>query len=199
MPFPEIDASMLPLVSDIADIPDDLDINYEEECFFLRVPIAASECGRWLVTIDVGWREYEAQSPCPGVKPLDFVMFGYEITAFDQVDSVLYQTMDPREARCGIPEEVRPLVVEIACECYERLICECDPEYIYRVTWIEEPGENALNKHTKATETLTQAGYSVVMDGTDKHGCKFWLLGKSDADHSNLEQPELDDQLGAEP
>jgi hypothetical protein len=125
-------------------------------------------------------------------------MFGYEITLFDQVDNVAYSTMDPLESRCAIPAEMRPLVVDITLFCYQKLLEHCDPEYIFRKTWLSEPCENGLKKHVKATEALTQSGYVVVKDGTDQYGCKFWLLGKSDSDHSGLELAEATDQLGVE-
>jgi hypothetical protein len=67
----------------------DLDLLHEEDCHFLRIPIAQSEDDRWLVAIDVGYLETYGESPCDGVKPLDFAMFGYEITAFDQQNGVL--------------------------------------------------------------------------------------------------------------
>src|SRR3981081_2148223 len=110
MPFPEITVPMVPLLSGVEAIPDDLDLNFDDGCFFLRVPVAASEDDRWLVTVDAGWRDYKAQCPCANVQPIDFVMIGYEITAFDQVNGILYQTMDPREARCGITARRRKSV-----------------------------------------------------------------------------------------
>jgi len=86
--------------------------------------------------------------------------------------------MNPRQARCGIPEEIRHLVVEIVKNCYINLIGICDPEYVYPFTWIEEPSENATIKHDKCTETLTQAGYLVLKTGTNQDGRKFWLFRK---------------------
>jgi hypothetical protein len=38
----------------------------------------------------------------------------------------------------------------------------------------------------------------MLKDGTDEYGCKFWLLGRDGVDHSNLEPPELNQQLGVE-
>jgi hypothetical protein len=193
MTFPEITARMVPTVTeaDVFDIADGLDLLHERDCHFLRVPIAESEDRRWLVTVDVGYIEVYGRSPCGGIKPIDYAMFGYEITAFDQNCGVNYQTMDPLQARCGIPDEIRHLLIEIVQNCYSNLLGICHPEYIYRFSWIEEPNENALKKHIKCTETLTQAGYLVLKTGTNQDGRKFWLLGKGDSDHSDLEQSEL--------
>jgi hypothetical protein len=162
MTFPVLDCRMVPVVSDVGDIPDDLDMNYEEGCFYVRMPLAESDDGRWLTSIDVGYRETSAESPCAGVAPIDFVMFGYEITVFDQIDNLSYSTMDPLEARCVIPDEMSSLVVDIVCECYLKLIENCDANYIFRSTWLSKPCENAMKKHTKATEMITQAGYIVL-------------------------------------
>jgi hypothetical protein len=197
MPLPAISSRMVPLISEVAEVPDDLDLQYEDGCFYLRVPVAESEDGRWLVAIDVGYRETEGECPCDGVRPIDFAMFGYEITAIDQHETVIYQTMDPMETRDAIPEDIRGLVIEIACECYLRLLNLCCADYIYRLTWLPEPSENALKKHVQATETLVQAGFSVLKQGTDQYGCKFWLLGRDGIDHSNLESPKHE-QLGVE-
>jgi hypothetical protein len=84
MTFPHIADLMVPVLSDLDDIPDDLDIHYEDGCHYVRVPIAESEDGRWLIAVDVGYRETNAESPCSGVNPVDYVMFGYEITAIDR-------------------------------------------------------------------------------------------------------------------
>lgn len=66
----------------------------------------------------MGYRECSGECPCDGVPDLDFVMFGYEITAIDQQGVVVYQTMDPTETKGVIPDDMRPLVVEVACACY---------------------------------------------------------------------------------
>jgi hypothetical protein len=137
------------------------------------------------------------ECPCEGIRAIDFVMFGYEVTVIDQSDEqnpIVYQTMDPTETREAIPDFLRPLAVEIACECYCKLLPECGADYIYRVTWLTEPTESALKKHNEATKTLVQSGYSVLKEGTDQFGCKFWLLGIDGADHSNLQVPALDEQ-----
>jgi hypothetical protein len=198
MSFPNLTCTMSPVINDLGDVPTDLDVNYEEGCWYIRVPIAESENGRWLTSIDVGYRESDGESPCDGIAPVDFHSFGYEIHLFDQQDGVSYSTMNPLESRCAVPEEMRQLVVDVTCACYLKLIEECNPDYIFRSTWLEEPGENALKKHVQATETLRKTGYSVIKEGTDQRGCKFWLLGKIDEDHSHLERVEGNEALGAE-
>jgi hypothetical protein len=161
MTFPSIASRMIPLISDVADIPDDFDLNYEDDCRYFRVPLAKSEDGQWLAFVDVGYQERTGLPPCNGVRALNYVMLGYEITVIDVYGGpAVYQTMDPRAAKCAIPEECRNLVVEIACHCYFWLPQDCEPDYIYRVTWLPEPNENALKKHTQATERLMQAGFS---------------------------------------
>jgi hypothetical protein len=191
MTFPTLTCAMIPVMSDISDMPDDLPLNWDDDCFYFRVPVAESDDGRWLVTVDVGYEDKRETIPCTGVAPMDFMQFGYEITLFDQVDNVAYSTMDPKMTRSAIPEEIRPLVVEIACHCYVKLIPTCCPDYIFRTTWLAEPSENALKKHSRITEILALAEYIVVKEGTDKHGCKYWLLGNSDSDHSHLEPAGL--------
>ncbi|WP_316186262.1 MULTISPECIES: hypothetical protein [unclassified Bradyrhizobium] len=198
MNFPNLTCPMSPVISDLEDIPTDLDVNYEEGCWYIRIPIALSEDGRWLTSIDVGYQESDGESPCDGIAPIDFYSFGYEIHLFDQQYGVSYLTMNPLEARCAIPSEIRHLVIDITCACYLKLIAECDPSYIFRVTWLTEPGKGALKKHDQATETLCQSGYTVIKEGTDQHGCKFWLLGKSDEDHSHLERVEGNEAVGAD-
>jgi hypothetical protein len=190
MPLPAISSPIVPVIEDVDDIPDDLETLYDDGCFFLRVPLGESEDGRWLVAVDVGYRETTNGCPCEGVRAIDFAMFGYEIIVVDQVDTVFYQTMNPQETQEAIPAAMRSLVLDIADFCYLRLLQECNADYIYRITWLTNPSENALKKHERATETLVQAGYSVVKEGTDEHGCKFWLLGKDGVDHSNLEPRE---------
>lgn len=198
MSFPEIDVPMIPLIfeEDVEDIPADLNLLHTDGCHFFRIPIAESEDGRWLVNIDIGYRETFGECPCEGVNPIDFAMFGFEITFFDQQLGTMFQTMDPRQAKCGIPDEVRPTLVEIARKCYLELVSIANPQYIYRFTWLGQPNENALKKHQSCTETLMQAGYSVLKEGTNKYGCKFWLLGRDDCDHSGLEQHQATEQLG---
>lgn len=199
MSFPSITSVMRPIISGVDEIPDDLDLLYDDGCSFFRVPVAQSDDGRWLVAVDVGYRITTKESPCPGVRPLSFVMFGYEITLFDQVDSVVYQTMDPQETKEAIPNECRALVIDLACACYCKLLSYCDPDYIYRFTWLTKPSDNALKKHIQATETLTLEGYTVVRQGTKEDGCRFWLLGRNGMDHSDLDQPNQVVQLGVEP
>jgi hypothetical protein len=58
MTFPTLTCSMIPVMSDIGDIPDDLNLNYDDECFYFRVPIAESDDGRWLTSIDAGYQEW---------------------------------------------------------------------------------------------------------------------------------------------
>lgn len=198
MTFPNLTCRMSPVITDLLDIPADLDVHYEDGCWYVRVPIAESEDGRWLTSVDIGYRESDGESPCDDIRRVDFHSFGYEIHLFDQIDGVSYSTMNPLEAKCAIPAEIRSLVVDITCACYLKLIEECDPEYIFRSTWLSDPGENALKKHAKATETLSQVGYVVIKEGTDQHGCKFWLLGKGDSDHSHLERSEGNEALGVE-
>jgi hypothetical protein len=198
MSFPEITVAMTPQITaeDVEYIPEDLNLLHTDGCHFFRVPIAESEDGQWLVTIDVGYREREAGCPCDGIKPIDFAVFGFEITVFDQWNSQMFQTMDPREARAGIPDEIRHLLVDITKKCYLELVSICDPMYIYRFTWLESPTGNALNKHEACTESLMQAGYSMLREGTNKQDRMFWLLGKSDCDHSDIEATEAAGQLG---
>ena len=199
MSFPQITSKMVPFITELADVPEDLDVHYEDGCSYVRVPLAESEDGQWLVVVDVGYRTNYSQSPCSRVRPLDFVMFGYEITLFDQTNSVAYQTMDPHDTREAIPKEMRPLVIDIACNCYRRLLGECNPDYIFRSTWMMQPSDAALKKHLEATKTLTQSGYTVVREGTDQDGCKFWLLGRDGLDHSSLDQPEIVGIEGGKP
>ena len=106
---------MSPVINDLGDVPTDLDVNYEEGCWYIRVPIALSEDGRWLTSIDVGYRESDGESPCDGVMAVDFHSFGYEIHLFDQQAGVSYSTMNPHESRCAIPEEFRQLVIKKNC------------------------------------------------------------------------------------
>ncbi|WP_157644446.1 hypothetical protein [Bradyrhizobium sp. WSM2793] len=197
MNFPKLTCKMSPVINDLEDVPSDLDVNYEDGCWYIRVPIALSEDGRWLTSVDVGYRESDEESPCDGIAPVYFLSFGYEIHLFDQQDGVSYSTMNPLESRCAVPPEMRQLVVDISCACYLKLIEDCDPSYIFRSTWLGKPGESALKKHVQATETLCKTGYTVIKEGTDQYGCKFWLLGKSDEDHSHLERVEGNEALGA--
>ena len=98
-------------------------------------------------SIDVGYRESDGESFRATASSLvDFFSFGYEVHLFDQQDGVSYSTMNPLESRCAMPEEIRQLVVDITCACYLKLIEECDPEYIFRSTWLPEPGRSALKK-----------------------------------------------------
>lgn len=186
MAFPTITSIMVPLLSEVEELPDDLDLNYEDGCYYFRVPVAESECGRWLTTVDVGYREQRGEPPCPGLHPMDYVSFGYEISAFDLESEEVFQTMDPYEARCAIPNDMRQLVVDITCRCYQMLIGIAGSDYIYRFTKAENPCDAALAKHNKSTEILVDAGFSVIREGSDQSGRKFWLLGKNGLDHSIL-------------
>jgi hypothetical protein len=129
MAFPELDCEMIPVMSELGDIPDDLDLHFEDGCVYHRIALAESKYHRWLTAIDIGYREYN-ESPCSGIIPINFVTFGYEIILFDQVDNVAYSTMNPLEARCAIPAEMRPLTIDITLLCYQRLLEACDPDYI---------------------------------------------------------------------
>jgi hypothetical protein len=125
---------MIAQISDLGDLPDDLEIFYDDGCFYFRIGLAESEDGLWFTSIDIGYVESTGRSPWSQVKPIDFAMFGFEITVTDQKDNISYTTMDPLEARWCIPEVMRPLVVAIACEGYLRLIRIFEPEYIFRFT-----------------------------------------------------------------
>ncbi len=196
--FPKLTCKMSPVFTDLEDVPSDLEVNYEDECWYIRVPVAESEDERWLTSVDVGYNQIDRKSPCSGTNPIDFFHFGYEIHLFDRQDGVTYQTFDPLLARCAIPPEIRQLIVEITCACYLKLIADCSPDYIFRRTWLENPSESALKKHVLATKTLCKSGYEVIKEGTDQYSRKFWLLGKSDEDHSHLERVEGNDELGAD-
>jgi len=193
MSFPKITSKMVPLLSSIGELPEDLDLNYEDGCFYLRVPIGESDCGRWLTTVDVGYRESRDESPYSGIMPIDYMSFGYEISVFDQVDNEVFQTMDPYEARCAIPQDMRPLVVDITCECYQRLIGLSLPDYIYRFTKDADPSVGAMVKHKKCTEALIQGGFSVIKEWSDQSGRKFWLLARDGLKHVNVEQGNASD------
>lgn len=58
MTFSTLTSAMIPVVSSLSDVPDDLPLYYADENFYFRVPLAESDDGRWLVTIDVGYQEY---------------------------------------------------------------------------------------------------------------------------------------------
>jgi hypothetical protein len=195
MSFPSISSRMVPEFSDVGELPDTFKLNLDGDCRYYRIPLGESEDGLWQSFVDVGYNESFNASPCDGICPLNFMVPGYEITAIKVSEPVtVYRTMDPRVARCAIPAESRKLLLEIVDHYYLKLLEDCQPEYIYRFTWLDSPNKKALRKHARATQTLVQAGYSVLKEGTRESGSKFWLLGRNDVDHSNLEAVRIDEE-----
>lgn len=177
MSFANVASPITPLISDLSDLENEFELNYLDGCWFFRVPLADSECGRWQVFLDVGYREYR-NSPCSGIPEIDYVMFGYEITLMDLIDGEVYQTMDPQEAQRVVPKEMRAIILDIVCLSYKKHVEALDPAIIYRFTFVENPTEASLKKHEQHTNTLESLGYTVLKDGSDELGRKFWLLTK---------------------
>lgn len=87
-----------------------------------------------------------------------------------------FRTQDRQIAAPYIPDNVRPHIMDMVCECIKLLIEHVKPDYIYRVTKESAPGEKALLKHHMLTKTLENAGYSVLQEGTDQFGRRFWTM-----------------------
>jgi hypothetical protein len=90
-----------------------------------------------------------------------------------------FATQEREAAKPFIPDEIRPLVMDIVLRCYQRLLTHVKPGLIYRVTKESRPSEKALAKHVRLTNWLEYLGYRVLETGTDALGRTFWWMEKA--------------------
>lgn len=104
--------------------------------------------------------------------------FAFAIGCYSLDDSTEpFETQDRQIAARLIPEAVRPRVMDVTCECLKALINHVKPQHVYQVTKLIAPSDKALRKHHMLTETLIGMGYSVLEEGTDPFGRRFWTYG----------------------
>lgn len=175
------------LLGSIDDLPNDLDLEEEDGCIYIRVPFGISEDNRWLTLVDVGMTPRSNCNPHPDLRSFDYHEFGYEITIVDQNGKVpIRSTMNRDIAKVWLPPNCSKLVLEVVNHCCRRLLRELSPGYIYRVTAAKEVGGAALGKHSLVTNVMQSAGYSVLLNGTDDLRRTFWLMGRTGFDLSYL-------------
>ncbi|MEH2547124.1 hypothetical protein V1283_003769 [Bradyrhizobium sp. AZCC 2262] len=91
-----------------------------------------------------------------------------------------FRTHDRQMAAPYIPAEIRGKIMDVVCHGLLALIEHANCGLIYRVTKDRDPTENSLKKHHLLTETLENAGYSVLDEGTDPFDRRFWLMQRPD-------------------
>lgn len=180
--MPNIQSKFLPLVGGANDVPDDLYVIHEDGCNFVRLPIAESEDGRWHTVVDVGLRPVEDAILLVGRQPFSFHEFCYEITLMPLDGGEAISTMDREIARKWLPDGFAPVALEVIGACCRSLLLLLEPDYIYRITFMPEPSEEALEKHHFVTKVMESLGFCVLADGTDPYLRKFWLMGAPGVD-----------------
>ena len=104
--------------------------------------------------------------------------FAFSIGCFAIDDSMeAFETQDRYIAFPFIPNDVRPRVMDVVCDCLKALIDHAKPEKVYQVTKQVLPDEKPLKKHHMLTEVLHSIGYVLLEDGTDPFDRRFWTYG----------------------
>jgi hypothetical protein len=179
---PQIKSKFIAVVDGPDDVPDDLPILSQDGCHYLSVCLATTEDGQWSTFVDVGMTLVKGTTPIEGYAPFDFYEFGYEITLADTDLIPSGSTMDRDIARRWLPKGCEKIVLQVVGACCRSLIGFFTPSYIYRVTFMPNPTENALKKHHWVTKVMESLGFSVFHSGTDSMSRQFWIMVASGVD-----------------
>jgi hypothetical protein len=79
-------------------------------------------------------------------------------------------------AKPYIPDELRPLVIEIVKDSYIRLIREIEPNTIYPKTTMTGFLPKAMAKHESLTAAIENEGYDIIDADNDRDGRWYWLM-----------------------
>jgi len=110
-----------------------------------------------------------------------FYEFSFEITVTDMVEPArTFSTQDREIAKAYIPEESRPLVLDLVVAALDALLKRAKPLVIYRVTKNRNPTPKSLRKHDIMTSFLESKGYRVSEEGTDDWGRRLWVCAEVD-------------------
>jgi hypothetical protein len=154
--------------------PYDIEVDDIDGCLTAIVAIAACQDRNRIVSVVCELIETDiCEDPC-----WEF-SFSVEVFALDGCIEP-FRTQDRQIAAGYIPEEIRARIMDIVCHGLMALVERANCDLVYRVTKDREPTENSLKKHHLLTETLVNAGYSVLEEGTDPFNRRFWIMRRAD-------------------
>jgi hypothetical protein len=87
-----------------------------------------------------------------------------------------FRTQDRQIAAPYIPDDVRGRIMGVVSCSLLALVERANCALIYRVTKDRDPIEKSLKKHHLLTETLENAGFSILNEGTDPFSRRFWIM-----------------------
>ncbi len=153
-------------------IPDDFDVESDDEGYVVTIPACQSDCGGIFTTLDCRLSEMSGQAP-------DCYEFSFGFTVSDlDGGAVAYFTQDRFEVERYFDGNTRDYVIPTVCEALCALVDAVQPAYIFRVTKGRNLPQRALAKHFLVTETLLGLGYHEVDTGTDHFDRLFWLMAQ---------------------
>jgi hypothetical protein len=154
--------------------PYDIEVDDEDGCLTTSVQIAACKDKNRIVSVVCELVETDiCADPC-----WEF-SFSIDVFAFDNSIEP-FRTQDRQIAAGYIPAEIRQKVMDVVCMSLKALIERANCALVYRVTKDREPAEIGLKKHHLLTETLANAGYSILEEGTDPFNRRFWIMRRTD-------------------
>ena len=154
--------------------PYDIEVDEIDGCLTVIVAISTCQDRNRIVSVVCELIETDiCEDPC-----WEF-SFSIEVFALDGGIEP-FSTQDRQIAAAYIPDEIRKDVMDVVCEGLKALINHAQCALVYRVTKDRDPVENGLKKHHLLTETLENAGYSVLEEGTDPFGRRFWIMRRPD-------------------
>jgi hypothetical protein len=153
--------------------PDEFEVVFKDSelgwRYSVLVPLAISDDERRLVGVLTSLYPFEEQ----GVQMHEFQ---FAISVADLETEEAFETYQRDIAKGFIPDEVRPLVIEIVCSTIPTLVEHVQPMSIYRVTNATRPPEKALRKHEMVTKRFQDCGFEITQRGADRAGREFWVM-----------------------
>jgi hypothetical protein len=154
----------------IAEVPDDLIVEEDDDGLVVTVPICLSDDGGTAVSVECHAcpQHYEGRY---------FHEFRFEIvvTPLEDEEAEIVRLQNSVTAKQCFPATCKPLILDIVVESYRILAYAIDSGWIYRVTYLPDPPDIALIKHQIITNSLHDMGYILDESGTDEMGREFWF------------------------
>ncbi|MDF1721945.1 MAG: hypothetical protein P1U65_14835 [Minwuia sp.] len=96
----------------------------------------------------------------------------------DQSDAELpsFETQDRKSLLRFLPPEFRQPLLDTVLVCVRHLIADVAPIRIFRVTKTRNMPSKAMRKHDLITSVMQSNGYTVIDDGLDRAGRRYWML-----------------------
>ena len=184
--YPLSGETIIPLFKSVDELGEP-DFGARDGCTFVSIPIGESTDGRWLTTVDAGFRRRSNEQVSARLRPCDFHEFAYEICLVDTFgEHRTFETMDRDVARGWLPVGSAPLVLETVRYGCAHLVNLIEPTLVYRVTNGSGLPAPAMEKYNFVRQALESKGYYVMFTERDGLGREFWLMGTNEFDVSTL-------------